>query len=232
MSRTNLLIGLSLAAHAGGVIALEWVRVAEKRAATALEIAEVVKTAPKPVEPARVEPTPPPPRRERAQPVARRAEAPPPPAPVSEAPPKAVGMDALPSFGLSLSGGASGTGLAVAAPRPSAPAPAPVKKLAPSSAAPVAPECSEPATKPKPISVPQPSYTVEARAAGVEGKVRVRLTVDETGQVVNVEVIEGLGHGLDDAASAAARAASFEPATQCGKAVRATFTISMRFAAS
>jgi protein TonB len=91
--------------------------------------------------------------------------------------------------------------------------------------------CDEPMVKPRPRSVPQPAYTTAARAAGIEGKVRVRLTVDETGKVVDVTIIQGLGYGLDEAALAAASAASFEPATQCGKAVRATFTISMRFSA-
>jgi periplasmic protein TonB len=66
-------------------------------------------------------------------------------------------------------------------------------------------------------------------AAGIEGKVRVQLTVDETGRVVDVKLLQGLGYGLDEAALAAARQAEFEPAVRCGKAARATFNISMRF---
>ena len=84
----------------------------------------------------------------------------------------------------------------------------------------------------RPINVPQPAFTEAARAAGVEGKVRVELTVDETGRVVDVRVLQGLGYGLDEAALSAARSATFEPALRCGKPSRATFTISMRFTAT
>jgi periplasmic protein TonB len=77
--------------------------------------------------------------------------------------------------------------------------------------------------------VPQPGYTEAARAALVEGKVRVQLTVDETGRVVSVKLLQGLGYGLDEAALAAARQAEFEPAMRCGKPASATFNISMRF---
>jgi protein TonB len=80
--------------------------------------------------------------------------------------------------------------------------------------------------------VPQPAYTDRAREAGVEGKVRIELTVDETGRVVAVKVLAGLGYGLDEAAVAAAQSATFEPAIRCGKPSRATFTISMRFTSS
>ena len=48
--------------------------------------------------------------------------------------------------------------------------------------------CDEPPAKPKPISVPQPGYTDDAQAAAIEGKVRVQLTVDETGKVRRREV--------------------------------------------
>src|SRR2546423_1409149 len=84
-----------------------------------------------------------------------------------------------------------------------------------------------PPAKPKPRSVPQPAGSEAARAAGVEGKVRVQLTVDETGHVVDVKLLQGLGYGLDEAALAAARQAEFEPAVRCGKPTRATFNITM-----
>ena len=170
---------------------------------------------------------------------ARRAAAPAPP-PAQNTPPPAAPVaaaaDALPDFGLSLSGGVGGDGVSIpsnlgAAPVAAAARSAPVHRAlaAPTNA--LANACEEPIIKPKPRSVPQPAYTTAARAANVEGKVRVRLTVDETGTVVDVSVLQGLGYGLDEAALAAARDASFEPATQCGKPVRATFTISMRFSA-
>src|SRR5690606_38856059 len=79
--------------------------------------------------------------------------------------------------------------------------------------------CAESAGKPKPLQMSRPEYTEEARTAGIEGKVRVELTVDATGAVRNVRVLESLGHGLDEAALKAVQAASFEPALQCGKPV-------------
>jgi protein TonB len=117
-------------------------------------------------------------------------------------------------------------------PELAAPAPRVVKALAPAPVRGAADACSEPASKPKPVSVPQPAYTEAARAASVEGRVRVELTVDEAGRVIAVKVLQGLGYGLDEAALAAARSASFTPALRCGRPVRATFTIAMRFSAS
>lgn len=89
--------------------------------------------------------------------------------------------------------------------------------------------CAEPASKPKPVQLARPEYTEEARAAGIEGKVRVELTVDASGAVKNVRVLESLGHGLDQAAIRAVEGATFEPALQCGKAISATFVVSIRF---
>ncbi len=57
----------------------------------------------------------------------------------------------------------------------------------------------------------------------------IEITVDETGRVVDVKLVQGLSLGLDAAALAAGRAAQFEPAVRCGKPVRATFKIGIRF---
>jgi protein TonB len=75
----------------------------------------------------------------------------------------------------------------------------------------------------------RPEYTEEARAASIEGKVRVEITVDASGAIRSVKVLEGLGHGLDEAAVRAVEGATFEPAMQCGKPVESTFTVSIRF---
>ena len=90
-------------------------------------------------------------------------------------------------------------------------------------------ECADPPTKPTPIKVVQPAYTEKAREAQVEGRVRVEILVDENGQVANAKVLAGLGHGLDEAALAAARSSTFAAATRCGKPVSSTFVIGMRF---
>lgn len=56
------------------------------------------------------------------------------------------------------------------------------------------------------------SYPPEARRLGVEGKLRVRLTVDVNGRVVGVKLLGSLGHGLDELALSRARAIQFTPA--------------------
>ena len=228
----------SVGAHVALAVGLGRMHVSESHAATAIELADVPKAkkeAPKTV----VEPDPPKPEHH----APRRAAAPAPPPPAQNTPPPPAPRahvalaDPLPDFGLSLAGAVGGDGVAVPLGLPAAQAPltraAPVHRAFAATAGPSSTQaaCDEPATKPHAISVPQPAYNTNARAAGIEGKVRVRLTVDETGKVIDVTVIAGLGYGLDEAALAAAREATFEPATQCGKPVRATFTISMRFAA-
>jgi len=89
--------------------------------------------------------------------------------------------------------------------------------------------CDGGESKVKPVNVPRPAYTEEARAASIEGKVRVELTVNERGAVSGAKVLQGLGFGLDEAALAAVREATFEPATKCGVAIASTFVLSVRF---
>jgi protein TonB len=203
-------------------------------AATAIQVADAKKEeAPKPP-PEPPKPLPPAPKH-----LAKHAAAPVPEKLVETPPTPAAPLAALPDFGLELSGGVGGLAVAPTAMGPSLGA-SPVAARAPTSTVKHAPvhvaqptdTCDEPAAKPKPLNVPQPAYTERAREAGIEGKVRVELTVDETGHVVSVRVIQGLGYGLDEAAVAAAQSATFEPAVRCGKPARATFTISMRFSAS
>jgi len=215
-----------------GVASIE---IKKSRASTAISYAEAQKKK-KPPEPTKVEEAPPektPKARalaHRAAPAKAAAEAPPPPK-ANNAP---AAFEGLPDFGVSLTGGVNGTGIALPIGGGGAPRERSVEKVVRKAAAPVAAAlpsdgCDEPAAKPKPISVPQPGYTDDAQAAAIEGKVRVQLTVDESGKVIDVKLIAGLGHGLDEAALAAARRATFEPALRCGKPTSATFTISMRF---
>jgi protein TonB len=100
-------------------------------------------------------------------------------------------------------------------------------KLLVARAAPSA--CLEPLIKATPLSIVRPSYTDDARRAHIQGRVRVEVSVDEQGMVIGARVIEGLGHGLDEAALAAVKNLHFAAATQCGHAVAAPFVIAMRF---
>lgn len=100
---------------------------------------------------------------------------------------------------------------------------------APAPAGSEAEACGGETARPRPVSMAHPRYTDAARAAAIEGRVRVRLEVDATGAVTNATVISPLGHGLDDAAVQAALASRFEPALECGRAVAASFVVSIRF---
>jgi periplasmic protein TonB len=237
VSGRTAFIAFSLVAHGVFAVGIGELEVKKTHAATSIQIAETKKPAKKP-EPTKVEPPPrklEPPSKERRAPAKPAVEPLPEAAPPPDAP---APLADLPDFGLSLSGGVDGTGLAMPAGgtgKVGTHGPAlPTTKTAPKKLAAVAAPsaldpCEDPPAKPKPRSVPQPAYTEAARAAAVEGKVRVQLTVDETGRVVSVKLLQGLGHGLDEAALAAAKQAEFEPAVRCGKATSATFNISMRF---
>lgn len=238
VSGRTAFIGFSLLAHAAMAFGIDSIEVKKSHAATSIEIAEAKKPPKKaPPPPAKIDPPrkPEPPTRERRAAAPAPAEAPPPEAP----PPSTAPIADLPDFGLSLTGGVDGTGIALPTggsarggpARPTAPVKSAPRKLAANAdgVGSAADPCEDPPAKPKPRSVPQPLGTEAARAAGVEGKVRVQLTVDETGHVVDVKLLQGLGYGLDEAALAAARRAEFEPAVRCGKPTRATFNISMRF---
>ena len=66
--------------------------------------------------------------------------------------------------------------------------------------------------------------------AGVAGTVSLILTIEVDGAVSNVEVEAGLGGGLTEAATAAARAARFRPATDGeGRSIRSRLRWEVRF---
>ena len=171
------------------------------------------------------------------RPTMPRAAAPPPvappPDPVAAAHPQ---LAALPDFGISLSGGLPGGG-GIAVPMGGGPAPAQAQPVAKEKVfgttaerpAAASGDCGEDLVKAKPQGFVKPTYTDDARAAGIEGRVRVEISIDETGHVLSAKVVSGLGHGLDESAIDAAKRLSFNPATKCGTAVKSTFVLSMRF---
>ena len=58
---------------------------------------------------------------------------------------------------------------------------------------------------------------------------RVEVTIDETGAVTNVQVLKGLGYGLDEAAIEAIRQ-SFQPGHPLRAARHRPITFNLRFA--
>jgi len=226
----------SVAVHGVALVLLGNLRDTDlAQAATKIEVFDAqAEEAPPPPPP----PPPPEPKAEPPKPKARAA------APEAEpAPPLATDLGpsplaAAPDFGLSLSGGVAVAPASAAPQRAQAQKPTahsgPVRAAA--NLKPVAQTaasaCSDPPAKPKVRALPRPAYTDQARAAGVEGKVRIQLTVDGSGMVTQVRVLQGLGYGLDEAAVQAAKQARFEPVVRCGKPESSTFTIAMRFTAS
>jgi TonB family protein len=80
----------------------------------------------------------------------------------------------------------------------------------------------------KAISKPAPSYPLKAKESRVQGTVVVRITVDETGRVVNAAPVCGPAL-LHDAAVIAARDARFTSTLLDGRPVKVTGTITYNF---
>ena len=79
------------------------------------------------------------------------------------------------------------------------------------------------------FSKPEPGYTEEARAKGVDGVVRLRAVLSSTGEVTNISVVKGLPGGLTEKAIAAARRIRFRPAQKDGRAVSQWVTLEYNF---
>jgi len=75
-----------------------------------------------------------------------------------------------------------------------------------------------------------PIYPFLARRLGKEGKVVLKLTIDEKGNLLNVEVLVGAGYGFMGAAVAAVKKSKFLPAKKEGKPVFSKAILPVRFA--
>jgi TonB family protein len=76
---------------------------------------------------------------------------------------------------------------------------------------------------------PKPAYTPEARSLKLEGNVLVDVIFCASGEIRLVKVVQGLGHGLDEAAQQAVMRIKFRPATRDGAAVDTRATVSITF---
>ncbi len=74
-----------------------------------------------------------------------------------------------------------------------------------------------------------PIYPPDALRDRIEGTVGIEVTLDETGTVVDARVTESAGHGFDEAALAAVRQWTFEPARTNGAPIRATVHLALPF---
>lgn len=74
-----------------------------------------------------------------------------------------------------------------------------------------------------------PKYPRLARELGKEGTVLLRLTIDERGRLLEVEVMRRAGSGFDEEAVRAVRDSSFSPARVNGMPVRCRAQLPIRF---
>jgi len=90
--------------------------------------------------------------------------------------------------------------------------------------------CTEPPGKPEPTFKTDIEYTEEARAAGVEGRLVLKVTVDASGSVTDVIVVSSVDPALDAAAIATVKTWRFRAALACGKPVAGgQYTLARRF---
>lgn len=131
--------------------------------------------------------------------------------------------------------------LRAANPSPSAPAIAtpPAEPLSEEPQEAAAPAASQPAAAPTPpktvsgveyIQPPQPEYPPVSKRLGEEGKVMLRILVNEKGQAERVEVHKSSGSlRLDEAARQAASRARFKPYLEDGRAVAVYALVPINF---
>ena len=74
-----------------------------------------------------------------------------------------------------------------------------------------------------------PSYSEEARAAKLEGSVRVSAIIGTDGLAHDINVVSGVGSGLDEKAVEAIQKWRFRPGTKNGEAVKVRVTIEVNF---
>ncbi len=82
---------------------------------------------------------------------------------------------------------------------------------------------------PIPISGIKPKYPSMAKAAGIEGTVRVEFFINKKGKVTEVNIISGTGTILDEAAVKAVKESTWKPARQRTKKVGVWTQESLKF---
>jgi protein TonB len=213
-----------------------------KRRATSVAVVGEKKKPPKPED--KPKPPPPPPPAPKAAPrAAPEPKAETAPAPSAEAP-KVASSEASEtmSSGLNLSNDGPGMDMGGPAKDPNAGRKDPnAAETKPKAVKPVVKTdsgggsqgeqaCTEEPTKPEVINKVEIEYTDQARADGVEGKLKLRLTIGASGDVTNVEVLASVNPSLDAAAIATAKQWRFKPAMRCGKPFAGgTFVIARTF---
>ena len=225
-------VGLSVTLHASVLLwaAFKPVAVHDTNRPVELQIVQLepppppTPEPPKPVEPPKPKMKPPPIKVAEVKP---QPVEPPPPIEEAKEPPKPVPL----IVGISMSSTTSAGGFA-----------APVgntaygkmeKAVAPSEVKPYsAPRYVPPGAADREPEVAREfkgAYPDEARRAGIEGVVQLRIVVDDEGRVVDVKMLNGPGYGLNEAAREWIKKFVFKPAVKGGEAVSTTIVFNFRF---
>ncbi len=73
------------------------------------------------------------------------------------------------------------------------------------------------------------SYPKEAKENEIEGTVVIRAFIDRDGEVLNAEVVEGIGYGCDESARLAIFYHRFKPGLQRGQRIKVQMDIPIEF---
>jgi protein TonB len=189
----------------------------------AIQVVQPPKEEPPP-EPPKEEPKPPPkeiheaPRPQPAKEAPKPKDVPPP-----DKPPTTTDTTDTPVFGVTMeSTSTGGNGPAMPIGNTTKQTPQNVGSAAPTAAP---KQLAEPVAAFEATKMPLPQgrcvgkYTDDARSAGIEGTVVLDLIVGEDGHVREVKVVQGLDHGLSEAAIAALRGCTFTPGEKNGHPV-------------
>lgn len=82
---------------------------------------------------------------------------------------------------------------------------------------------------PKVLKHVDPQYSEEARRQQLSGTVLLSFVVDEKGLPQKIQVIRGIGHGLDEKAIEAVQQYRFQPAMRDGTPVSVQLKMEVRF---
>lgn len=230
-----LAAAVAVALHAALGAAIIAVNPARFRTEQPVEIDVQEQLPPPEIKPPAPEPPPPPPE-PRPRVVVRHAPAPRVPPPPAEAPPPPSAEppkteNAPPTFGVSMDSVVAGNESGMAVPvgntlmgKPkSGPPGGPVHGYSSEGTHPFTPVADiYIGTYPeKTFEVNSDEiYPPEAKRMGIEGAVKAKIGIDETGKVVEVKIVERAGHGFDEAALKAMWKLRFKPAkTTDGRSV-------------
>jgi len=93
-------------------------------------------------------------------------------------------------------------------------------------------KAAQPTQNEKPVEIlqkPKPDYTEEARKAKIEGEVLLRVLFTASGELQVVDVVRGLGYGLNENAIRSAKQIRFKPAERDGRPIDSTAIVHIVF---